>query len=53
MAPDVLPENMRNDVAEVHQDPLRIPGAFDAACFGAGEREDAVDVVGDRAGLAI
>ena len=53
MSPNVLPEDMGNDVAVVHQDPLRISRAFDAACFGAGESEDAVNMIGDGTRLAI
>ncbi len=53
MLPDVVPENMDDDVAVVHQDPLRGPRAFDATCSGAGAREDAIDVIGDSTRLAI
>lgn len=53
MSTDILPKNMGDDVAEVHQDPLGVPCTFDAARFGSGAREDAVDVIGDGAGLAI
>ena len=53
MLPDVVPENMDDDVAVVHQDPLRGPRAFDATCSGARAREDAVDVIGDGTRLAI
>lgn len=53
MSTDVLPEDMGNDVAVVHQDPLRISRAFDAARSGAGESEDAVNMIGDGTRLAI
>jgi len=53
MFPDILPENMDNDIAKIHQDPLRSPSAFDAQRFGAGSREDAADMVRDGTRLAI
>ena len=53
MLPDVLPENMDDDIAEVHQDPLRGPRTFDAQRFGASTREEAVDMVRDGTRLAI
>ena len=53
MLSDILPENMDDDIAEVHQNPLRGPPAFDAQRFGAGAREDAVDMIGDGTRLAI
>jgi hypothetical protein len=53
MLPDILPENMGNDIAEVHQNPLRGSRAFDAQGFGAGVREEAVDMVRDGTCLAI
>jgi len=34
MFPDILPENMGDDIAEVHQNPLGGPRAFDAQRFG-------------------
>ena len=53
MLPDILPENMDDDIAEVHQNPLGGPRAFDAQRFGAGAREDVVDMVGNGTRLAI
>ena len=35
MFPDILPENMDDDIAEVHQNPLRGPPAFDAQRLGS------------------
>src|SRR4029077_1660641 len=53
MFPDILPENMGNDIAKVHQNPLRSSSPFDAQRFGAGTREDAADMVCDGTRLAI
>ena len=53
MFPDILPENMGDDIAKVHQNPLRSPSAFDAQRIGAGTREDAADMVRDGTRLAI
>jgi len=53
MFPDILPENMDDDIAIVHQNPLRGPSAFDTQRFGAGTRKNAADMVRDGARLAI
>ena len=53
MLSDILPEDMANDIAKVHQNPLRGPRAFDAERFGAGSRESPVNVIGDGTRLAI
>lgn len=53
MFPDILPENMDDGIAEVHQNPLRGPLALDVQWFRAGTREGAVDMIGDGTRLAI
>ena len=53
MLSDILPENMDDDIAEVHQNPLRGPLPFDAQRSGAGAREDAIDMIDDGTRLAI
>jgi len=53
MCPDILPENMGDDIAKVHQDPLGGPHAFDAQRFGARAREYPVDMIADGTRLAI
>jgi hypothetical protein len=53
MFPDILSENMGNDIAKVHQNPLRSPPAFDAQRFGARTGEDTADMVRDGTRLAV
>lgn len=53
MFPDVLPENMGDYIAKVHQNPLRRPHTFDAQRLGVGMREDPVDMIGNGIRLAI
>ncbi len=53
MFSDILPENMGDDIAKVDQDPLGRSHAFDAQRFGAGAREDTVDMISDGTRLAI
>ena len=53
MLSDILSENMGDDIAIVHQNPLGGPRAFDAQRFGAGAREDTVCMIGDGTRLAI
>jgi hypothetical protein len=53
MLPDILSENMGDDIAKIHENPLGGPHAFDAQRFGAGAREDTVDMIADGARLTI
>jgi len=53
MFPNILPENMGNDIAKVYQDPLSGPRALDAQRFGAGAREATGDMIRDSACLTI
>ena len=53
MFPNILPENMGNDIAKVYQDPLSGPRALDAQRFGTGAREATGNMVRDSACLTI
>src|SRR5262245_48793155 len=53
MMTGILAENMNDDVAEIHEYPLRRRLAFDAQCAGTRLGQHAVDMVGDRPRLPV
>lgn len=53
MLPDILSENMGDDIAKVYQYPLSGPCTLDAQRFGAGAREATGDMVRDGACLTV
>jgi len=53
MLPDILSENMGDDIAKVYQYPLSGPRTLDAQWFGAGARESTGDMVRDGACLTV
>ena len=53
MRPDIGSKDMHDDIAEIHEHPLRGGGPFDAKGRGALAGQDAVDGIRNRPDLAL